>query len=125
MSMTLQVIIAVSLAIIALYFLLLTVFTVLAYLRIRALKRYIEGVVREKLEVSLEHLISICQRAESLTHDTAGKVEELTAVMPEMREKLQELIDLLDLVQNKLRNPLLNIVSALKVFSDRIGRWAS
>jgi len=125
MSMTIQVIIAISLAVIALYFLLLTVITVLAYFKIRALKRYIEGVVRDKLEITLEHVTRISERMVSLTDDTAGKVEELTEVVPELRDKIQELIDLLDLVQSKLRNPLLNIVSVLKVFSEKIGRWSS
>lgn len=125
MSMTIQVIIAISLAVIALYFLLLTVITVLAYFKIRVLKRYIEGVVRDKLEITLEHVTRISERMVSLTDDTAGKVEELTEVMPELRDKVQELIDLLDLVQSKLRNPLLNIVSVLKVFSEKIGRWSS
>ncbi|MFH1068653.1 MAG: hypothetical protein V1794_03430 [Candidatus Glassbacteria bacterium] len=125
MSMTIQVIIAISLAVIALYFLLLTVITVLAYFKIRVLKRYIEGVVRDKLEITLEHVNRISERMVSLTDDTAGKVEELTEVVPELRDKVQELIDLLDLVQSKLRNPLLNIVSVLKVFSEKIGRWSS
>ena len=125
MSMTIQVIVAVSLAVIALYFLLLTAVTLLAYFRVKAVKRYIETVVRDKLEESLEHIARISERVEQLTNDTAGKIEDLTEVVPELRDRLQELINLLDLVQGKMRSPLLNIVSALKVFSERISRWSS
>ncbi|MBW7997546.1 MAG: hypothetical protein FVQ81_13410 [Candidatus Glassbacteria bacterium] len=123
MPMTLQVIIAVALSIIAIYFLVLTALTIVAYLKIRALQRYVNSVVRDRLDQSLEHLKNISERVEEVADSTAGKVEDLTGILPELRDKLEELIDLLDLVQEKLRSPLLNIVSAVKIFSDKVHRW--
>ena len=78
---------------------------------------------RDKLDASLDHLKNISERVEHLADNTADKVEDLTGILPELRDKMQELIDLLDLVQEKLRNPLLNIVSAVKVLSDKMHRW--
>ena len=123
MSTTLQVIIAVSLSIIAIYFLLLTVLTVIAYLKLRAFQKYLEKALKEKLEVAFDHLQNITVSLEDLSTSTTRKVEDLTDVIPEIREKLEELVNLLDLVQEKLRNPLLNLVSALKVFSQKVNRW--
>ena len=48
MSETIQTVIAVSVAIIAIYFLLLSVLTVLAYLKLRSLRRYVEKLIKEK-----------------------------------------------------------------------------
>jgi len=123
MSTTLQIIIAVSLLIIAIYFLLLTVLTVIAYLKLRVFQRYLEKILKERLEIALEHLQNITVSLEDLSTSTTRKVEDLTEVIPEIREKMEELVDLLDLVQEKLRNPLLNLVSALKVFSQKVTRW--
>jgi signal transduction histidine kinase len=123
MSTTLQIIIAVSLVIIAIYFLLLTVLTVIAYLKLRVFQRYLEKILKERLEIALEHLQNITVSLEDLSTSTTRKVEDLTEVIPEIREKMEELVDLLDLVQEKLRNPLLNLVSALKVFSQKVTRW--
>ena len=123
MSTTFQVIIAVSLAIIAIYFLLLTVLTVLAFLKLRAFQAYMQKLLKDKIDNSLEHLKNITVSLEELTSSTAGKINELTDVIPELRDKLKEIIDLLDLVQEKLRNPLLNFVSAIKVFSEKMNRW--
>jgi len=123
MSTTLQIIIAVSLVIIAIYFLLLTALTVIAYLKLRVFQRYLEKILKERLEIALEHLQNITVSLEDLSTSTTRKVEDLTEVIPEIREKMEELVDLLDLVQEKLRNPLLNLVSALKVFSQKVTRW--
>lgn len=123
MSIALQVIIAVSLAIIAVYFLLLTVLTIIAFLKLRAFQAYIQKLLRDKVDTSLEHLKNITVSLEGLTSSTAGKINELTDVIPELRDKLKEIIDLLDLVQEKLRSPLLNFVSAVKVLSERLNRW--
>ncbi len=123
MSTTVQVVIAVAVSIIAIYYLLLTALAVTAYFKFRALERYVRSVVRDKLDTSLDHLTSISERMEEVADNTAEKVENLTGILPELRDKMQELIDLLDLVQEKLRNPLLNIVSAFKVFSDKMNRW--
>ena len=123
MSTTFQVIIAVSLAIIAIYFLLLTVLTVLAFLKLRAFQAYMQKLLKDKIDNSLEHLKNITVSLEELTSSTAGKINELTDVIPELRDKLKEIIDLLDLVQEKLRSPLLNFVSAIKVFSEKVNRW--
>jgi hypothetical protein len=123
MSMTIQVIIAVAVSIIAIYYLVLTALAVSAYLKYRSLERYVRGLVRDKLDASLDHLKSISERVEEVADNTAEKVEDFTGILPELRDKMQELIDLLDLVQEKLRSPLLNIVSAVKVFSDKMHRW--
>jgi len=123
MSTTLQIIIAVSLVIIAIYFLLLTVLTVIAYLKLRVFQRYLDKILKERLEIAMGHLQNITVSLEDISASTARKVEDLTDVIPEIREKMEELVDLLDLVQEKLRNPLLNLVSALKVFSQRVNRW--
>ena len=123
MSTTLQVIIAVSVAIIAFYFLLLTTLTIIAFLKLRAFQAYMQKLLKDKIDISLEHLKNITVSLEGLTSSTAGKINELTDVIPELRDKLKEIIDLLDLVQEKLRNPLLNFVSAIKVFSEKMNRW--
>jgi len=121
--MTVQVIIAVAVSIIAIYYLVLTALAVSAYLKYRSLEQYVRGLVRDKLDSSLDHLKNISERVEEVADNTAGKVEDLTGILPELRDKMQELIDLLDLVQEKLRSPLLNIVSAVKIFSDKMNRW--
>ena len=123
MSTTLQIIIAVSLVIIAVYFLLLTVLTIMAYLKVRAFQRYLEKILKERLEIAFEHLQNITVGLEDLSTSTTRKVEDLTDVIPEIREKLEELVDLLDLVQEKVRSPLFNLISALKVFSQKVSRW--
>src|SRR3989339_269210 len=122
MSTTFQVIIAVSVAIIAFYFLLLTTLTIIAFLKLRAFQAYMQKLLKDKIDISLEHLKNITVSLEGLTSSTAGKINELTDVIPELRDKLKEIIDLLDLVQEKLRNPLLNFVSAIKVFSEKMNR---
>jgi len=123
MSTTLQIIIAVALVIIAVYFLLLTVLTVLAYLKVRAFQRYLDKILKERLEIAFEHLQNITVSLEDLSSSTTRKVEDLTDIIPEIREKLEELVDLLDLVQEKVRSPLFNLISALKVFSQKVSRW--
>ena len=123
MSTTLQIIIAVSLVIIAVYFLLLTVLTVMAYLKVRAFQRYLEKILKDRLEIAFEHLQNITVSLEDLSTSTTRKVEDLTDIIPEIREKLEELVDLLDLVQEKVRSPLFNLISALKVFSQKVNRW--
>lgn len=123
MSTTVQIIIAVSLAIIAIYFLLLSVLTFIAYLKLRTFQRYVEKNLKEKLEIALERFQNITVSLEDLSTSTTRKVEDLTGVIPEIQEKMEELVDLLDLVQDKLRSPLLNLVSALKVFSQKVSRW--
>lgn len=123
MSNTVQVVIAVAVSIIAVYYLVLTALAIAAYLKYRALQRYIQSVVRERLDRSMEQIIRIGERVEEVADNTAEKFEDLTGVLPELRDKLLELIDLLDLVQEKLRSPLLNIVSAVKILSDKVHRW--
>ncbi|HUU27480.1 MAG TPA: hypothetical protein VM123_06680 [archaeon] len=123
MSLTIQIVIAVSLAVIALYFLVLTILTVLAYLKLRAFQKYLEKGFKEKVEVALEHLQHISRHLEDLSESTTRKVEDLTDIIPEFREKLQDLVDLLDLAQNKMRNPLLNLIAAFRVFSEKVTRW--
>lgn len=123
MSNTVQVVIAVAVSIIAVYYIVLTVVAIAAYLKYRTLLRYVQTVVRERLDRSLEQIIRIGERVEEVADNTAEKFEDLTGVLPELRDKLQELIDLLDLVQEKLRSPLLNIVSAVKILSDKVHRW--
>ena len=123
MSTTLQIIIAVSLVIIAVYFLLLTVLTVMAYLKVRVFQKYLEKILKERLETAFEHLQNITVSLEDLSSSTTRKVEDLTDILPELREKLEELVDLLDLVQEKVRSPLFNLISALKVFSQKVSRW--
>ncbi len=123
MSTTVQVVIAVAVSIIAIYYLVLTALAVTAYLKYRSLERYVRGLVRDKLDASLDHLKNISERVEEVADNTAEKVEDLTGILPELHDKLQELINLLDLVQEKLKSPLLNIVSAIKVFSDKMHRW--
>ena len=122
MVFSIQVIIAVSLSIIALYFLVLTVISVLVYLKIRLLQRYLSTTVREKLELSLEHLQGIGARLESLSEDTSNKIEDFTELIPETRDKLQELIDLLDLFQSRIRGPLLNMAAVIKVIGEKFSR---
>ena len=97
--------------------------TVIAYLKVRAFQRYMEKILREKLEIAFEHLQNITASLEDLSISTTRKVEDLTGVIPEIRDKIQELIDLLDLVQEKIRSPLFNLVSALKIFSQKVNRW--
>jgi len=123
MSETIQTVIAVSVAIIAIYFLLLSVLTVLAYLKLRSLRRYVEKLIKEKLETTLEHIENISRRLEDVSDSTSRKVEDLTDIIPELHEKLQEILELLALIQDKIRNPVLNLVAALKVFSDKVTRW--
>jgi len=123
MSTTLQIILTVSLAIIAIYFIVLTTLTVIAYLRVRGFLRFLENAFKGKIEVCLEHLENITVSLEEVSTTTIHKVDDLTEVIPELKDKLQELVDLLDLVQEKLRSPLLNIVSALKIFSQKVNRW--
>ena len=89
MSTTLQIIIAVSLVIIAIYFLLLTVLTVIAYLKLRVFQRYLEKILKERLEIALEHLQNITVSLEDLSTSTTRKVEDLTEVIPEIREKME------------------------------------
>ncbi|MFC1544572.1 hypothetical protein ACFL4X_00250 [Gemmatimonadota bacterium] len=123
MSNTVLVVIAVAVSIIAIYYLVLTTLAVMAYIKYRAVQRYIQTVVREKLDRSMEQIIHIGERLEEVADNTAEKFEDLTGILPEFRDKLQELIDLLDLVQEKLRSPLLNIVSAVKILSEKVHRW--
>jgi uncharacterized protein YoxC len=123
MSMTIQIIIAVSLAVIALYFLTLTVLTLRAYFKLRTFLRYMEKELKVKIDVALEHLKNISGHMEDLTASTKRKVEDLTEILPELRDKLQELVNLFELVQEKLKNPLFNLIAALKVFSEKVNRW--
>ena len=122
MLVSVQIIVAVSLAVIALYFLFMTVISVLLYLKLRRLQAYFATTVREKLEVSLGHLQNIGARLEDLADDTSSKIEDFSQLIPETRDRLQELIDLLDLFQSKIRGPLLNIASIIKVIGDKFSR---
>ena len=72
--------------------------------------------------MTLGHLQNIAVRLESLTDDTSSKIEDFSQLIPETRDRLQELIDLLDLFQSKIRGPLLNIASIIKVIGDKFSR---
>mgnify|MGYP001350350458 CR=1 FL=1 len=122
MSFPVQIIIAVSLSVIAFYFLVLTVISVLVYFKLRRLERYFSATVKGNLEMTLGHLQNIAVRLESLTDDTSSKIEDFSQLIPETRDRLQELIDLLDLFQSKIRGPLLNIASIIKVIGDKFSR---
>jgi len=122
MSFPVQIIIAVSLAVIAFYFLVLTVISVLVYLKIRCLQNYFSSTVKGNVELTLGHLQNIATRLESLTDDTSNKIEDFSQLIPETRDRLQELIDLLDLFQSRIRGPLLNIASIIKVIGDKFNR---
>ncbi len=122
MLVSVQIIVAVSLAVIALYFLFMTVISVLLYLKLRRLQAYFATTVREKLEVSLGHLQNIGARLEDLADDTSSKIEDFSQLIPETRDKLQELIDLLDIFQSRIRGPLLNLAAFFKVIGDKFSR---
>ena len=122
MSFPVQIIIAVSLSVIAFYFLVLTVISVLVYFKLRRLERYFSATVKGNLEMTLGHLQNIAVRLENLTDDTSSKIEDFSQLIPETRDRLQELIDLLDLFQSKIRGPLLNIASIIKVIGDKFSR---
>lgn len=123
MSMTIQIICAVSLALIALYFLVLTTLSIWTYLRIRNTIKYLRDLTTSKLEPALDVLQSASKNVQDLAESTSRKVDDFTDIIPETREKLEELIDLLDYVQNKMKNPLLNIVAAVRVLGDKMSKW--
>ena len=123
MSTTIQIICAVSLMIIALYFLVLTVLSIMAYLRIRKTIKYLQDVSREKLEPALDVVQSASNNLQELAENTTRKVDDFTDIIPETRQKLEELIDLLEYVQNKMKNPLLNIVAAVRLLGDKVSKW--
>jgi len=123
MSMTIQIICAVSLALIALYFLVLTALSIWFYLRIRNTIKYLRDLTTSKLEPALDVLQSASKNVQDLAESTSRKVDDFTDIIPETREKLEELIDLLDYVQDKMKNPLLNIVAAVRVLGDKMGKW--
>ncbi|MBN2289218.1 MAG: hypothetical protein JXQ83_07780 [Candidatus Glassbacteria bacterium] len=123
MSTTIQIICAVSLVVIALYFLVLTVLAIMAYLRIRKTIQYLREICASKLEPALDVLGSATRNLQELAESTSRKVDDFTEIIPETREKLEELIDLLDYVQDKMKNPLLNIVAAFKVLGDKFSKW--
>ena len=122
MAVSVQIIIAVSLSIIAIYYLALTFLAVLTYLKIKALQRYFTTTVKEKLELSLDHLQNASARFETLSDDTSSKIEDFSQLIPETKDKLQELIDLLDLFQTRVRGPLLNLAAVIKVIGEKINR---
>ncbi len=123
MSTTIQIICAVSLMIIALYFLVLTVVSIMAYFRIRKVIKYLQDLSSEKLEPALDVVQSASKNLQDLAENTSRKVDDFTDIIPETREKLEELIDLLDYVQNKMKNPLLNIVAAVRLIGDKMSKW--
>ena len=123
MSTTIQIICAVSLMIIALYFLVLTVVSIMAYLRIRKVIKYLQDLSSEKLEPALDVVQSASRNLQDLAENTTRKVDDFTDIIPETRQKLEELIDLLDYVQNKMKNPLLNIVAAVRLLGDKMSKW--
>lgn len=123
MSMTIQIICAVSLMIIAIYFLALTVITIMAYLRIRKTINYLRELSASRLEPALDVLQSATSNLQELAENTTRKVDDFTDIIPETREKLEELIGLLDYVQSKMKDPLLNIVAAFKVLGDKMRKW--
>jgi len=123
MSMTIQIICAVSLALIALYFLVLTALSIWIYLRIRNTIKYLRDLTTSKLEPALDVLQSASKNVQDLAESTSRKVDDFTDIIPETREKLEELIDLLDYVQDKMKNPLLNIVAAVRVLGDKMSKW--
>jgi hypothetical protein len=122
MSFPVQIVIAVSLSVIAFYFLVLTVISVLVYLKLRRLERYFSTTVKGNLELTLGHLQNIATRLEGLADDTSSKIEDFSQLIPETRDRLQELIDLLDIFQSRIRGPLLNIASIIKVIGDKFSR---
>lgn len=122
MSFPVQIIIAVSLSVIAFYFLVLTVISVLVYLKLRRLERYFSTTVKGNLEQTLGSLQDIAARLVSLTDDTSSKIEDFSQLIPETRDRLQELIDLLDIFRSRIRGPLLNIASIIKVIGDKFSR---
>lgn len=124
MELSIQIIIAVSLAIIALYCLVRTVLSLLVYRKILLLQKYLTTTVRENLDISLEHLRNIAARLDSLSEDTSRKIEDFSDLIPETRDKLQELIDLLDLFQSRIRGPLLNMAAIIKVIGEKFNRFA-
>ena len=123
MSMTIQIICAVSLALIALYFLVLTALSIWIYLRIRNTIKYLRDLTTGKLEPALDVLQSASKNVQDLAESTSRKVDDFTDIIPETREKLEELIDLLDYVQDKMKNPLLNIIAAVRVLGDKMSKW--
>ncbi|MEA2062878.1 MAG: hypothetical protein U9P14_04195 [Gemmatimonadota bacterium] len=112
-----------SLAIIALYFLVLTFITIFAYLKVRRSLKYLQDLSRDKIEPALDVLQSSVRKLEEVTDSTTQKVEDFTDIIPETRAKLEELVDLLDMVQSKMRNPLLNSIAAFKAISDKLSKW--
>jgi uncharacterized protein YoxC len=123
MSMTIQIICALSLALIALYFLVLTALSIWFYLRIRNTIKYLQDLTTSKLEPALDVLQSATKNVQDLAESTSQKVDDFTDIIPETRKKLEELIDLLDYVQDKMKNPLLNIVAAVRILGDKMGKW--
>ena len=109
--------------IIALYFLVLTVVSIMAYLRIRKVIKYLQDLSSEKLEPALDVVQSASRNLQDLAENTTRKVDDFTDIIPETRQKLEELIDLLDYVQNKMKNPLLNIVAAVRLLGDKMSKW--
>jgi len=123
MSMPIQIICAVSLAIIAIYFLVLTIISIMAYLRVRKTIQYLRDISSSKIEPALDVLQNASRNLQDLADNTTRKVEDFTDIIPETRQKLEELVDLLDYAQNKMKNPLLNIVAAVKALGDKMGKW--
>jgi len=122
MATSIQVIIAISLVIIALSFAVRTVLSIILFSKFQHLQVYLSTTVREKLELTLGHLQNISARFESLSEDTGRKIEDFSELIPETKEKLEELIDLLDLFQSRIRGPLLNVAAIIKVIGEKFSR---
>ena len=76
-----------------------------------------------KLEPALDVLQSTTSNLQELAENTTRKVDDFTDIIPETREKLEELIGLLDYVQSKMKDPLINIVAAFKILGDKMKKW--
>jgi hypothetical protein len=124
MSMTVQIIIAVSLAIIALYFLILTVLSLYVFVRFLAIQKYFNTTLKVRLEAVLDQVQKIAVQFEDLSTVTRRKLEDFTELIPETKLKLEEIIALLDLFQSHLRGPLLKVAAVIKVIGEKINRVA-
>ena len=123
MSLTIQIICAVSLAIIAIYYIVLTCFAFITYLKVRDALRYFQKISKEKLEPALDKLDDVTQAVKDTAESTQRKVDDFTDVITQAKEKVEDLLNLLDYINEKASSPLLNIVAALRVFSGRVSKW--
>ena len=123
MSMTIQIICAVSLAIIATYYIFLFLLALISYLKIRDTLRYFKRMSKEKLEPALDKLNDATQAVKDTVENTQHKVDDFTDIITQAKEKVEELLNLLDYINEKVSSPALNIIAALRVLSSRVSKW--